>query len=123
MAVTAADVRMLIDTSIEDTVIDFHATQAIAFLDSITWNDTLDATVRSNLELWMTAHFIAISIDRTAMKEKVGESSIDYVQEFGTGLNATRYGQMAISLDPTNTLVVVSKMKLNAAIKAVESFD
>jgi hypothetical protein len=70
-----------------------------------------DITKRE-IHRWLTAHFIAMS-DRelTLMSQRVGEASEAYVGEFGKGLEGTRYGQMAMTIDPTAILSRVGKRR------------
>ncbi len=57
------------------------------------------------IELWLSAHFVAVAEERGALtRSKKGQSEEEYEIVVGTGLNMTRFGQQAMSLDTTGIL-------------------
>jgi hypothetical protein len=60
------------------------------------------------METWVAAHAYVTS-DPNYQEKKTGESRGKYVGVTGMFLEGTRYGQMAIMLDPTGTLKAISK--------------
>lgn len=78
----------------------------------------LDADQLQEIELWLSAHFVAIR-DPVAKSESIGSTSITYfLSEPGKGLLATPYGQVACALDTTGKLANVAKAK--AGLKAID---
>lgn len=65
--------------------------------------------ILTEIEKWYTAHLLACSVWRQASEEKVGDATIKYVGEYGTGLDLTSYGQMVKQLDIKGVMQSVSK--------------
>lgn len=61
------------------------------------------APLMKTIETYVAAHFAALSYP-AIQRETVGPLSTSYVSKVELGLQNTRYGQMAITLDPTGRL-------------------
>lgn len=73
----------------------------------------LTEAVLTDIELYMSAHLVALSSEGGAVtQERVGSSMIQFATSaFGKNLESTRYGQMAVILDTSGTLVSEGKKK------------
>jgi len=52
----------------------------------------------TQIELYLSAHFASVR-QRQLTEEVLGDASRKYTGKFGTGLDATQYGQTAQALD------------------------
>jgi hypothetical protein len=124
MAVTASDVRLIMNvsvTTLTDAMIIPFLTAAGTMIDEVFTDVSIDATLLEEIEKWFTAHMIASTIHRTTVEEKVGDASVKYNSMKGEGLSSTPYGQMVMILD---TAGLMSKLgKKSATIHAVKGFD
>lgn len=103
MRTTIEDVKDIIDTELDDSRIERHMTTANVLVDS-NLAGRLSEEELTEIETWLAAHYIALTSERVAKKEGAGGASIEYAGEFGAGLSATQYGQVAIALDASGTL-------------------
>jgi hypothetical protein len=118
--VNSGEVREIITTSLTDPAIDAY----IAIANPMVTNTVtcgLGATTLKEIERWLTAHLIAITKERTATEEKLGEASIKYAGVFGEGLKSTSYGQMVLQLDTCGGFANLGKKA--ASIKSITSFE
>lgn len=113
--VTAAEVKVVINTDI----LDANVTSFIDIANEIVTSeltptsDLSDARLTS-IELYLSAHFVAISDPDEGMKIReyvTDEVRIDYIDNFGAGLQGTNYGKQALILDTTGTLASLGKLK------------
>lgn len=85
-----------------------HITDASVIVDDIvtTASDlgiTITAAKLKLIETYLAAHFYAL-VDLQPMEEQTGRGRIVYEGKTGKYFELTRHGQMAIAMDPTNTL-------------------
>ncbi len=100
--VTSTEVKGLIATSFD--VDPFIATASLLVEESLAGQSMTDLRLKT-IELWLSAHFVAVAEERGALKRSnKGDSEEEYGIEVGTGLNMTRFGQQAISLDISGVL-------------------
>lgn len=100
--VTDSEVRGLIKTSFD--VDPFIATAGLLVDESLVGQGMSEERLKT-IELWLSAHFVAVTEERGAlMRSKKGDSDEDYEIKVGTGLNMTRFGQQAIALDSSGVL-------------------
>lgn len=118
-----SEVKQIISTSLVDGDITAMIDFANRWLNVINWKVTLTEAELKDIETWLTAHFISVSKEKATVKEKVGEASVEYVNEFAMNLASTLYGQTALLLDTSGTLSSLSKGKMQASIRAVTSFN
>ncbi len=108
MARTSEDtVRDVIITD-PDLPIQHHIDNAGVVVDDIvTTASDLGITITTAklklIETYLAAHFYAL-VDLQPMEEQTGRGRIVYEGKTGKYFELTRPGQMAIALDPTNTL-------------------
>jgi hypothetical protein len=101
--VNPGDVRDIIDTELTDSQVNAHINTGHLVAGRIT--GLAEATMKM-IELWLSAHFVAISDPELKSESVGGEWSVSYnVKTPGEGLEATRFGQQAIELDTSGTLV------------------
>jgi len=106
----------------ETTVMPFLVVANRIVTDNLT-NKGIAADTLREIERWLAAHCIAMSDRETGIaKERIGDNTeVTYSGKTGMGLTATRYGQMAISIDPSKTLAVVGKNKI--AFEVLDTVD
>jgi hypothetical protein len=120
--VTPADVRLLLaDTELSDTVITAFITSATNLIDSAFSTYTVSETILTEIEKWLTAHMIASTVERMAIKEGAEGAEITYTGKFGQLLSSTPYGQMVLTLDATG--VMASLGGKSVSIIAIKNFD
>lgn len=122
MRTNATDVKLIIDTQLEDPVINAYIETANNFVDNTLLATDLTEATLTIIEKWLTAHLIASTQERVATEEGAGGAYIKYAGVFGDGLKATPYGQMSITLDTSGTLLNIAAGKKSASITAVTSF-
>ncbi len=108
--VTHSEVTHII-SSTEDTVP--FISVANRYVTRVLGNTSLVAADLKDIELYMSAHLVAVSKEGGAViQERVGSSMIQFANSaFGKDLESTRFGQMALSLDTTGTLATQAKPK------------
>lgn len=66
---------------------------------------------KKEIERWLAAHFVAIK-NPVLKSEKIGDATDTYVGfKIGAGLDATPYGQQAMTLDTNGLLANLGKIK------------
>ena len=118
--VSAAEVKVIIPTSLSDTSVDAYIALANPMVNN-TVTCGLSEAVLKEIERWLTAHLIAITRDRTTTEEKLGEASVKYAGNFGEGLKSTPYGQMVLQLDTCGQFGNLGMKEISTT--AIESFD
>jgi len=106
---TAAEVKMIIDTSLADATVDSYITGANLLVTEVLGSTSLPAELLEEIERWLTAHNIAMTRERMAKKEGAGGASIEYVGQSGMGLQATSYGQMVMTLDTSGKMTALAR--------------
>lgn len=104
MKTTVEKVKDIIETELEDSIIQSYIDGADVWLLAALSEVSLPNDLFAEIERWVAAHMIAYSRERTAASEEAGGAKIVYSGKFGTGLNGTSYGQTAVNLDYTGTL-------------------
>ncbi len=100
--VTVDEVKGLIKTSFD--VQPFIDTAEL-IIDEALVGQGLSVARLKTIELWLSAHFVAVAEERGALtRSKKGASEEEYEIKVGTGLNMTRFGQQAMALDTTGAL-------------------
>lgn len=112
MAVTDADVKVIISTS-KDTA-PFIATAALIVTEKLT-GQGLSSQLLDKITLYLAAHLVAISASGgsgAVTRSKLGDADESYATAQSSaalgGLRVTSYGQTAIMLDPTGILAGMS---------------
>ena len=95
--VTAAQVQEIISTKISIETINAAINTAHHLVDAKLASSGLGTDLLTDIELWLSAHFVAIR-DPRSKSESIGDYS-------------TTYGQQAIALDYTGTLASMGLKK------------
>lgn len=90
-------------------------------VDELDDDTDMDDTRLTNIETWLTAHLIAMSKERQAVDEKLGDATVKYGAKLGMHLEATTYGQVALQLDTSGTLKRLGKETVK--VRAIKSFN
>jgi hypothetical protein len=119
--VTATEVKSILET--ETTLTDAQVTAIIVsanvMVDTVLGTGT--TTILKEIERWLSAHMVAISKERQALKEEAGGAAITYTGAYGLGLKSTSYGQMVLTLDTSGAFADLGIK--SASLKAITSFD
>lgn len=102
--VSADDVKEIIETSLTDSQINAFINTAHHHVQDNLLNKGLSASKLTQIELWLSAHFLAIRDQRVESEGVAGEWQARYQGKTGMGFEATTYGQQALMLDTTGTL-------------------
>jgi hypothetical protein len=121
--VSFLDVKQIISTDLDVLEIKAYIAAANAFVDGNLLGKGLSDVQLKEIERWMTAHLIASTREQQAKSESAGGASITYQGVTGTGLNSTFYGQQAVVLDSSGTLLCISSGIKMASMYVVPSFD
>jgi len=109
--VTASEVKEILETQLDDTIVDVFIIPANKLTDRVEAEDTeslLDATELKEIERWLAAHFTAIR-DTRVSNEKAGSVSQGFQYKVDLNFNVTMYGQTALVLDVTGFLAALQK--------------
>lgn len=119
--VTASQVKELIPTELADEVVDDNFIDtANVMVDQHLIGKGLPDTLLTKIELYLAAHLVALSEEHGGMiTDSVGDATTRFANVYGAGLNSTRFGQQALALDVSGTLVKVSSNKLRAEFRVV----
>lgn len=123
MRITATAVKEILETTLEDSVVERYINSATVLIDSNLTNKGLSDDLLTEIEMWLSAHFIAATRERMAKDEGAGGAYIKYTGSWGEGLKGTSYGQTAIALDSSGTLMGLSNGKGQASTRAIPQFD
>jgi hypothetical protein len=102
LSVVDADVRKIIDVSaseVSDLTPFIEAAEAVVSAQT----SGLGATLEDRVTTWLAAHFLAIRTPRSK-SEGAGSVRAAFFGAVDLGLNVTRYGQMAMTLDSSGGL-------------------
>lgn len=108
------DVLAILDTTITDFTPYIEAADAV--IDSHLLDKGLSDALLKIICRWLSAHFCCINDPRTT-SESAGVSE-SYEGRVDLGLNLSRYGQQAMTLDPTGTLAMVNGRNTRGAVPA-----
>ena len=119
--VTITEVKLIIDTSLEDDNITAYITAANALVTDVLASSGLTSTILKEIERWLTAHLIAATQERQSKKEEAGGAKIEYTGAYGDGLKLTSYGQMVMTLDSSGLMASLGGR--SATVFAIPSFE
>lgn len=110
--VTDTEVKQIIDTTRDTSPFIDVATLIV---DEQLANSGLSVARFKQIELYLAAHFVAISEEKGNLKRsRIGDASEEYDNKSGVGLELTRYGQQALALDTSGTLRSMARSTQNA---------
>lgn len=119
---TAPKVKVILDTELTDERVEAYISIASSMVDDVAAASTTSATRLEEMERWLTAHLIAVTVERRPVEEEIGnDTAVKFASVFGPGLKSTDYGQMVAQLDPTGILASYGKKKID--ITAITSFN
>ena len=111
--ITPEEVREVIKTELSDGNIEGLLSTADALVSSYLAPKGVSQALQSEITKYIGAHLVALK-DRTtnSLEERIGDASITYGEVSSTSggrftatdLRSTRWGQMAMSLDPSGVL-------------------
>lgn len=115
--VTDSEVKAIIDTERDTTP--FITTASLIVTEQLA-DQTLSDDRKKQIELYLAAHFCAITEERGALaRQRMGDASEEYKIDAGYGLALTRYGQQAIQLDTSGTLRALTRKGQDALFRVV----
>jgi hypothetical protein len=98
------DPFILAASSLVDQIQDYITTESVPeSTNGMTHDERLEM-----IETWLAAHFYAIR-DPQAIREQAGPVGAQYPSRVDLGLKLTHWGQQAIAMDTTGTLLRISK--------------
>ena len=108
---TEQDVKSIIDTLLDaDEISPFLQTAANVVTAQLSGEGLSEDQLR-DIEMWLGAHFVAIR-DPRLTAQTYGDAQDQFeTATVATGLASTRYGQTAISLDPSGKLAAIASRK------------
>lgn len=108
--VTDEDVRQATGVVSEgDTTQGINIAEGIVTNQILVASPSLATSILFNIELYLAAHFFFLPLREGPLAaETINDTGERYHNIYGKGLNSTRFGQMAISLDPTGTLATMA---------------
>lgn len=113
--VTEAEVKQVIDTDLSDAIVLVHIEIANDLVTGVLGSSGLGTTRLKHIELFLSAHFIGIGMDKEEgmmLSQWAGEDGkIDYNKTLGSALDATFQGQQAKLLDTTGALSQIGKSR------------
>lgn len=119
---TSAKVIEILETELTNEHVDKFIGIASHMVDDVAAVGTLGSSRLAEIERWLTAHLISITLERKPVEEEIGnDTRMKYSDIFGEGLKATHYGQMVSELDTTGTLAALGKKKISFV--AITSFE
>ena len=120
--VDASQVKELITTNIDEGIIVTSMIDtANLYVDTHLIDSGHSEEVLAKIELYLAAHFVAISEERGALRSsKMGDATDEWdTASVGTGFNSTRFGQTALTLDTTGILANVGSAQFKAEFRVV----
>lgn len=121
MAVTANDVKAIYPTSLS---VDAFLAIAQKMANSLLSGKGLDSDTMDSIVIYLTAHLLVLSDENGGLRrERMGDADESYrtPDPKATGFASTRFGQMAMILDPTGTLAGAgASSNLKATLEVVD---
>ena len=119
---TATAVKAIIETTQLDATITTYFIPPANRMVTQVLGTSLSSAILTDIETWLTAHLLAISVERQATKMKIDDTEETYGKT-ALGLNNTTYGQMVLALDTTGEMANMGKAKTPISFKAITSFE
>jgi len=117
LRVNDTEVKKLIDTNRDTTI---FIQQANLIVNEELVGKGLSAERLVSIELYLSAHFTALTEERGGLtRMKSGDATEDYMIGKGQGFSGTRYGQMAMDMDTSGTLVTINRNAQRAEFRVV----
>jgi hypothetical protein len=114
---TDAEIKELVDT---DKDVGWAVEAATVLVDEHLVGIGISDSMLQRIELFIGAHLAELaSAGAGIIRESTGVSSTTWANIYGEGFRATRWGQQALALDFTGTLVGLTSTKHKAELKLV----
>lgn len=117
MRTTEAAVRKLIETDLTDVSPFMEAASVI--VDDIASANTVSGSRLELIERWLSAHFIEVKDPRASSESAGGVSQSFAMGSRGMYFELTFYGQQAMLLDSTGTLIAMQTDAKKGAVSRV----
>ncbi len=119
--VQATEVKEIVPSSIpDDVIVSSMIANATLVVDEALLSAGLSADRLKMIELYLAAHFVALTEEGGGVVEsEFGDSRDQYADIYGDGLSSTRFGQMALALDSSKLLANTTSAKLSAQFRVV----
>jgi hypothetical protein len=110
--VNVNDVAAIIATELTDEQIQAFITTAHQIVVDRVQGQGLSEDTMTQIEQYLAAHFVSLRDPRVEMEKIGGEYQARYqIGDLGEGLASTVYGQTALALDSTGTLIQSSNRR------------
>lgn len=120
--VTAAEVKEIIDTTRTTAQINAVITAAnLMVTNTVGSESSVSTALAKELERWLTAHMLAITVERQEIKGEVGDIKAEYAKLEGKGFDSTTYGMTLLEMDPTGNFAALGRKAVK--MTAVTSFS
>ena len=119
--VTSAEVKAIYPTDAD--VAPFIEVADLLVQEELSGSGLSDAR-KKQVELYLAAHFAAVTIEKGGIiRKKIGDSEEYYATYKNdlVGLSSTTYGQQAITLDSSGTLGSLTTKSVKAQFRIVQS--
>ncbi len=122
MAVTVEDLQQIFTTSLDEEQLEIHLQTATLVTTEQLTGKGLSASRLDKISLYLAAHYASTSELEASgnsgplKSQKTGDAAESYSTISGNaiGYNNTRWGQIAIALDSSNTLAGISAVAATA---------
>ena len=123
--VLPSEVKAIYDPGADEADLYPFIEVATLLVDEELLDQGLSANRLKQIELYLAAHFATVSIERGGLtRQRIGDAEEEY-QGWGnnnsTGLTSTRFGQQALTLDPSGTLGALSERPVKAQFRVIRS--
>lgn len=116
--VTDSEVKAVVDTARDTTP--FIETANLLVNEVVVPNSDASADMLKQVELYLAAHFVAITQEKGNITEQqTGQARERYQNAAKEGIRLTRYGQMAITMDTSGALHAYSSPASQAVFRVV----
>lgn len=116
-----ASVRELVTTGLSDEAIrhNFIVT-ANVWREHLLDESGLSTSLLGEIEKYLAAHLVAVAEEKGGLiRETLGDATDAYSDNYSSGLGATRFGQIATTLDTTGVLAAKGTAKQKAEFRIV----
>lgn len=108
-------VKEIINTSLSDDEIEGAISSASVLYRTKLGASALPEDVSIEIQRYIAAHLVSYRDPSTrTVTERIGDASVEYEQkgtkDYNNSLGSTRWGQMAITFDPTGILYRLGRM-------------
>lgn len=107
---SAPEIRAIIETDLtDDQVLPFLKTASLLVDENLVVVPAIGSPLLKEIETYLAAHLVTLWDPRALKAEADGTKFMYEGTATGQGLSSSRYGQMALTLDPTGILSTLNK--------------